>query len=619
MMHRLLLLQRRLFCSKPSQTRPDHNHNHPWSVKQVTKSNFADSLEDLKSHISSSDFIAVSLQNSGSFSAPWHRVSPFDTPYTAYLKAKHAAQRFQILQFALCPFSFTSSNLTAHPYNFHLFPRDELKLGLPAYSFSCQAASLKAMAREGFDFNACISNGISYLSREQEPAAKLRMGNPIVAGRVQKSSSTPTVADSVFVQRVRSRIKNWKNACKGSVSKADDALLKSLRSLVTGNEDFDSRPSMSIDVCSEQQVQLVVEMLHEMADDLVALIIPAKGGQTRAVRAVLTTSKDDKDLLLRKLQGLEDEQNKKVRGFREVIDMISASKKPIISHNSLQDLTFIHSKFLTPLPPSMDEFMHSLSLAFPQVIDVKHLMKEIGLKREAAHIPSAMSYLKNRLFAPVDVEISSQENEGNIHGHNAVRICQLFGMLSNILKIDRNTVPSDENRTLEAYANTFSPFFIDQEEPNGDDIRIWTNNSQKVSCQDVVFLWGFSGTLTAGALKNLLRESHAVFGDEFDVRLVEKSCAILVFRQPGVSRTFLTIMNSVDICGPLRDMVAEGLRAAGYETYNRACRLGLWEASLADSLDQALTDPECSSEADTPTKSSDSYLCTEWMVNLDDL
>lgn len=47
-------------------------------------------------------------------------------------------------------------------YNFHLFPRDELNIGMPSYSFSCQVSHLTSMAREGFDFDACIYDGKPY-------------------------------------------------------------------------------------------------------------------------------------------------------------------------------------------------------------------------------------------------------------------------------------------------------------------------------------------------------------------------------------------------------------------------------------------------------------------------
>lgn len=620
------LLQRRLLST--SVTRTHHKPQQQWSVKQVTKSNFADTLEDIKSHVSNSDFVAVSLQNTGFFSAPWQRVSPFDTADTAYLKAKYAAERFQVLHFAVCPITVRASKVTAYPYNFHLFPRAELKMEMPSYSFYCQTSSLISMARQGFDFNSCIKDGISYLSREQESAAKIQMGNPILAKNVTESTSTLSVADSVFVERIKSHIKNWKKACKETSTRKEgnqiqDALVRSLRKLVLGNEEYDSRPCMNIDVCSERQAQLVVEMLQEFADDVVPLIIPAKGGAMQAVRVVLTSSKEDKDLLQGKLQNDEQELKKKVRGFREVIDLISASQKPVVSHGSLNDLTVIHSKFIAPLPPTVDEFMCSLRLAFPLVIDVNHLMKEISPLRKVTSIPVAISQLKNRFFTPIDMEIPCQamENEDTIHGQNVVKICELFARLCSILKIDPAAVKSDEEKgasALEAYANIFSPFCTASEEPIDGEIKIWTNNTRTVSCEDLVFLWGFGDRVTAGILKSLLQESHEAFSKEFDVRLVDNSCAIVIFWQHGLTETFLNTMNKCsDMRGPLREMVSEGLRAAGYETYNRACRLGLWESSLADSLDRALADSDCASEADSKTKCSDR--CNEWIINLDDL
>ncbi|MQL69169.1 hypothetical protein Taro_001445 [Colocasia esculenta] len=152
------------------------------AVKQVTKSNFRQAIEQLRDHVQDADFIAVSTQKTGSAFFPssassfpssartkvggshalhlgWRCVSPIDTPKMAYLKAKLAAERFELLQFAVCPFRLQGSKVIAHPYNFHLFPRDELHLGMPSYSFSCQTSIITSMAHEGFDFNVCIYDG----------------------------------------------------------------------------------------------------------------------------------------------------------------------------------------------------------------------------------------------------------------------------------------------------------------------------------------------------------------------------------------------------------------------------------------------------------------------------
>lgn len=103
------LIRRRLLCTSAEAA------GKMRAVREVTKANFAEAVEEFKEDLAGSDFVAVSLQKTGSFSAGWHRELPFDTNDTAYLKAKYAAERFQVLQFAACPFSLKASKLTAHP------------------------------------------------------------------------------------------------------------------------------------------------------------------------------------------------------------------------------------------------------------------------------------------------------------------------------------------------------------------------------------------------------------------------------------------------------------------------------------------------------------------------
>lgn len=62
------------------------------------------------------------------------------------------------------------------------------------------------------------ATGISYLSKAQESVAKVRLGTAFPSLRLMKSSSTPTVADTVFVERIRSRIKNWRKTCQNNGS-----------------------------------------------------------------------------------------------------------------------------------------------------------------------------------------------------------------------------------------------------------------------------------------------------------------------------------------------------------------------------------------------------------------
>lgn len=203
-----------------------------------------------------------------------------------------------------------------------------------------------------------------------------------------------------------------------------------------------------------------------------------------------------------------------------------------------------------------------------------------------------------------------------------MKICQLFGKLCSILKITPDAIQYGEHHLASAingYENIFNILPSSSEGPTDEDIRIWTNDTRKVSCENVVFLWGFREMMAAGMLKNLLQGCHAVFKEAFDVRMVDRSCAIVVFWQPGLSNTFLNAMNSEEISGPLRETVSEGLKAAGYETYKRVCSSGFWESALADALDKALTDDSvCASEADSETKTSEIYWFND-LINLDEL
>ncbi|WJX76047.1 poly(A)-specific ribonuclease [Trifolium repens] len=617
----LLLNQKRSLCTKVSTSK--------WKVKQVTTSNFNQSLEEIKTHISSSDFIAISMEKTGSSSmTPWHRVQPFDTAETAYLKASQSAQRFQLLQFAVCPFSVTdSNNLVAHPYNFLLFPRDELKLGMPAYSFLCQTSQLASMARQGFDFNACIYEGISYLSREQESVAKIRLGTGFPSLAAMKPSSPPTVADTVFVERIRSRIKHWRNTCKksGTTTSKDEEIINSIRNIVLGNEQFKSRPCLNIDVCSDRQVQLILQMIVDFPDDFLPLVIPTKGGTTQAVRIVLANSREDKELLERELHSIEEEEGKKIRGFREVIDLISASQKPVISHNCINDCTLIHSKFIAPLPSEVDDFVSSVFKFFPRVLDVSYLMKKSGTMKKVANIRNALSYVNTHFFAPVDMEIPDQDtvNKGNVAGLDALRLSYLFTKLCSILKISP-IVPESGNRQLaselEDFTNVFHPCSDDiQESSCNEDVSVWTNNTRKINCEHLVFLWGFKFGMTAGMLKSALRASHEIFSGEFDVRFVDKSCAIVVFWQPGLAKDFINAINGDGISGGLKELVSDGMRVTCYETYRTMCRLGLWEMDLAESLERALDCSLRDKEINSERKSSEINWCNDNVINFGDL
>lgn len=55
----------------------------------------------------------------------------------------------------------------------------------------------------------CCLTGISYLSRAQESAAKVQTGNVLLHSCSLESTSAFSVADSIFTERIKTRVKNW--------------------------------------------------------------------------------------------------------------------------------------------------------------------------------------------------------------------------------------------------------------------------------------------------------------------------------------------------------------------------------------------------------------------------
>lgn len=217
------------------------------------------------------------------------------------------------------------------------------------------------------------------------------------------------------------------------------------------------------------------------------------------------------------------------------------------------------------------------------------------------------------------LSVSVEADESKNHGFDVLRICQLFAKICSVLKISPESV-EDASSALKAYANIFNPYSTSSDDHMEEDVRISTDHQQKVSTENVVFVWGFTVGTSAKMLRNQLLTSHEAFSDEFDIRLVDKSCAIIAFWKPNSSAKFLEAMEPGEInCDSLSNLISEGLRAADYETYKRLCNLGLWEVNLADSLDNTLSADFDGHREDSNKESTEVFWRNTDRINIDDL
>ncbi|GJN02638.1 hypothetical protein PR202_ga20009 [Eleusine coracana subsp. coracana] len=87
------------------------------AVKQVTRGNLAESLEELRVRVREAAFVGIDLEMSGVTSAPWRDTFELDRADVHYLKLRDSAQRFAALQLGVCPFRWdpAKSAFVAHP------------------------------------------------------------------------------------------------------------------------------------------------------------------------------------------------------------------------------------------------------------------------------------------------------------------------------------------------------------------------------------------------------------------------------------------------------------------------------------------------------------------------
>jgi poly(A)-specific ribonuclease len=390
------------------------------AMANVTKRNFEDAYEQLKGHLQKADFVAIDLEMTGVESTMWRRNLEMDTCETRYQNLKHSAEKFAVWQCGVCPFKWdeTGKKFIAFPYNFFIFPRNELQLDMPSRAFFAQTTSLEFLAKHKFDFNTCVYDGISYLSRDQEAAARYQLGlGPRLDVRKQNIAEEHEIpltrsGDVLFAEKIRVQVGEWRDGLLdnqrkwqwtdgggggGGVrsiakpdlfsipldpTKEDPTFPK--QDIAVGSGFGSLRPSLMLDTMSPFHSKVVKQVLRKNFHDLVG-VMKDKGsaggvtGDWSQIQVVFTSSKEDKNQLLEEIaqeekRSLEGRVSEAV-GFRKVIDAISESGLPVIGHNCILDMTHLHSKFMTPLPSSAARFSSSLQTLFPCIVDTKYLIR----------------------------------------------------------------------------------------------------------------------------------------------------------------------------------------------------------------------------------------------------
>lgn len=629
----------RLFCSETPQQ---------LVMANVNRSNFNSALEELRVLIKDAHFIAIDLEMTGITSAPWRENFECDTLNVRYSKLKDSAEKFAVVQFGVCPFHWDNANaqFLAHPFNFYIFPRNEVSVNMPSFDFLCQTASIEFLAKHHFDFNTCIYEGISYLSKQQEAEVRLQLGLTNVtesqssnSGRSSKDMKEiplTSTADVIFSERMKVKFGQWRDSIlrhqnrgqHATVDGSGDCNIQICESEMTFCK---TRPSLLLGGITANQVKLVQQVLRRHFKDLVYVETVDRSGAVKK-QVVFTYSEEDREVLMKEIDeerrlALESEVEQAI-GFRHVIDLIASGGKVIIGHNCLLDFAHIHSKFITPLPQTLVEFAASLHKQFPYIIDTKYLLKSAPslqslMKNKSTSLSAAFTHMCRRIactsktlnvianssvkvVVPTELQRYTDGDSDAKHeaGYDAFMTGCIFAQACNHLDIDFTKIHSPTDLAaavqLQKYVNLLYLGWITciiLDLTTGGDATesrpmVQTRNRPKLVSNNLVLVWGFRTGYNCSDLRGLVSGVLGTTSSITGIFFLDESSAVIHFRNEQVAAEFLHMMentmevssNSLSSQNPLITLLeARGtIAAAGYEIYEQICKSSLSKLLFAE-------------------------------------
>ena len=172
------------------------------AMSSISAREFEAALPAVLAAISRASFVAIDCEFSGLAPRPALRQTALDCVDARWAKVRAAAGAMQLLQFGVCTFELEAPpppaalsaagdgaagdgaaaaaapapppRFIARPFAFHLFPRASAggrgadAEGDDDVTFLSSAGSLGFLSSHGFDLNAAVAGGVSYMSRDAE-------------------------------------------------------------------------------------------------------------------------------------------------------------------------------------------------------------------------------------------------------------------------------------------------------------------------------------------------------------------------------------------------------------------------------------------------------------------
>ncbi|XP_044457826.1 poly(A)-specific ribonuclease PARN isoform X2 [Triticum aestivum] len=554
------------------------------AVKQVTRGNLAEALEELRARVRDAAFVGIDLEMSGVTSAPWRDTFELDRADVRYLKLRDSAKRFAVLQLGVCPFRWdpAKSAFVAHP-----------------------AQEEEALQK----LNVLHHDGLSAFpnTSKQEEDVQLK-----------------STADLLFSERMKIRFNEWRDAISTN-PRVDNHKLGSNKFTTNQFQTvfFKMRPAIMLDGFTSHQLKLIQQVLRKNFRDLMYVSTFGED-ETSEKRVVYTDNNEDSILLMKDVQ--EDLlRSRKVKvesaiGIRHVIDLIASERKLIVGHSCFLDIAQVYSKFIGPLPSSIKDFALAINRIFPHVVDTRHLMSASDavqhlMRQKSKALSSAFSLLcpafhstagEASIPAPVRIEVEADETmlscfaSGAKHeaGYDAFMTGCVFAQLCAHIGVKFEDFTPKENlemnKKLKKYINLLPPSFN-----SGTVLDLRTGMERPDACyklrypaavhDNIVLIWGFQSGLSAKDIKGCICK---VFGPASvtTVFSIDSTAVLIQFSKQESVNDFLDLKatlekqdSAISVLHPLSTILEGGqTRAANYDTYRDICSSSVTKYFFAD-------------------------------------
>ncbi|KAI1384634.1 CAF1-domain-containing protein [Hypoxylon trugodes] len=361
---------------------------------EVDRRNFFWLLPTMLSEAQKARFVAIDIEMSG-IAFTQDRGGVRRSFQDSYTKIKEAAEEFQLLQIGFTFFHCDEklSGYRTRTFNCHVSPLFPIAY-FPNYltrqldrKFSVSARSYSFLRQHNFDFSHALDNGVYYLNREEQRAAK-----NICISTTNKQHIDPLTLDENyqnFYKHTRAAIEKFinlhpqpsgtptiiKNPNGGDLTKLQTRLIHQLvrdeyplcSAEVVNTGSLTGCVSINL-IERAEKPEWELENL-EAAQKLSGLqiLLEALAGGSFAERVNRKWVYHDNPGT-----GPIKELNKQF-DFYQCEASLKESRPILIGHNIFQDLAFIYQTFFEPLPPGFGDFLTKVHGLFPRIADTKFM------------------------------------------------------------------------------------------------------------------------------------------------------------------------------------------------------------------------------------------------------